>query len=150
MFNRWHAPPADALLRALAARITEADARGELLKHASELTRLIGDVRSELFHYEVRATYDIVRAPGNMVATVTGATLTVEATAATNMPRPSTSTSWTRARSSTRPRSTSRPSARGSRVSWRSRSRGHPRVAGPPSPTLVAWRASRGKVRPVR
>lgn len=34
---------------------------------------------------EVRATYDIVRAPGNMVATVTGATLTVEAMAKTNM-----------------------------------------------------------------
>ncbi len=46
------------LLRALAARITELDARGELLQHAGELMKLIGDVRSELFHYEVRATYD--------------------------------------------------------------------------------------------
>ena len=46
------------LLRGLAARIVELDAAGELLQHAGELTRLIGDVRSELFHYEVRATYD--------------------------------------------------------------------------------------------
>lgn len=48
----------EALLRNLAARIVEMDARGELLKQAGELMRLIGDVRSELFHYEVRATYD--------------------------------------------------------------------------------------------
>jgi hypothetical protein len=46
------------MLRALAARITELDTRGELLSQAVELMRLIGDVRSELFHYEVRATYD--------------------------------------------------------------------------------------------
>lgn len=46
------------LLRTLSARIAELDERGELLHHAGELTRLIGDVRSELFHYEVRATYD--------------------------------------------------------------------------------------------
>ena len=48
----------EALLLALAARIRELHESGELLKHASELTRLIGDVRSELFHYEVRITYD--------------------------------------------------------------------------------------------
>jgi len=48
----------EALLRALAQRILELDASGKLLEHAGELTRLIGDVRSELFHYEVRATYD--------------------------------------------------------------------------------------------
>ena len=48
----------EQLLRALASRITELDAQGTLLRHAGELTRLIGDVRSELFHYEVRATYD--------------------------------------------------------------------------------------------
>jgi hypothetical protein len=48
----------EALLRALAQRILELDAGGKLLDHAGELTRLIGDVRSELFHYEVRATYD--------------------------------------------------------------------------------------------
>ena len=48
----------EALLVALAARITELSARGELLRHAGELNKLIGDVRSELFHYEVRVTYD--------------------------------------------------------------------------------------------
>ena len=46
------------LLRALAVRIEELDARGELLTHAAELMKLTGDLRSELFHYEVRATYD--------------------------------------------------------------------------------------------
>ena len=46
------------LLRTLSARIAELDECGELLHHAGELTRLIGDIRSELFHYEVRATYD--------------------------------------------------------------------------------------------
>ena len=48
----------EALLRALAQRIQELDAQKKLLEHAGELTQLIGDVRSELFHYEVRATYD--------------------------------------------------------------------------------------------
>ena len=48
----------EGLLRQLAARIIEMDARGELLMQAGELMRLIGDVRTELFHYEVRATYD--------------------------------------------------------------------------------------------
>ncbi len=48
----------EALLRTLAKRITELNERDELLRHAGELMRLIGDVRSELFHYEVRATYD--------------------------------------------------------------------------------------------
>ena len=48
----------EGLLRNLAARIVDMDARGELLSQAGELMRLIGDVRTELFHYEVRATYD--------------------------------------------------------------------------------------------
>ena len=48
----------EALLRALAERIRELDVEGKLLAQAGELMRLIGDVRSELFHYEVRATYD--------------------------------------------------------------------------------------------
>jgi hypothetical protein len=46
------------LLRALAKRIQELDKDGLLLQAAPELTRIIGDVRSELFHYEVRVTYD--------------------------------------------------------------------------------------------
>ncbi len=46
------------LLRQLAARIDSLDRQGELLGHVSELLRLMGDARSELFHYEVRSTYD--------------------------------------------------------------------------------------------
>ena len=48
----------EILLRELAARIGKLDGRGELLRYAGELTKRIGDIRSELFHYEVRATYD--------------------------------------------------------------------------------------------
>ena len=58
VYDQGRARNLEALLRALAARILELDAEGALLKHAGELTKLIGDVRSELFHYEVRATYD--------------------------------------------------------------------------------------------
>lgn len=50
----------ERMLRALSERIRELDAHGpgRLLAGAGELMRLLGDVRSELFHYEVRATYD--------------------------------------------------------------------------------------------
>jgi hypothetical protein len=47
-----------ALLRALAARIAELDRTGHLLESAPELQELLGNARSELFHYEVRSTYD--------------------------------------------------------------------------------------------
>ena len=46
------------LLRALARRIEELDRAGQLLRGAPELLQLMGDARSELFHYEVRITYD--------------------------------------------------------------------------------------------
>ena len=46
------------LLRALANRITELDRAGRLLDAAPELQQLLGNARSELFHYEVRRTYD--------------------------------------------------------------------------------------------
>jgi PAS domain-containing protein len=46
------------LLRALAARIAELDRTGHLLESAPELQELLGNARSELFHYEVRSTYD--------------------------------------------------------------------------------------------
>jgi hypothetical protein len=46
------------LLRALADRIRELDARDALLEDVPALQRRLGDLRSELFHYEVRATYD--------------------------------------------------------------------------------------------
>jgi hypothetical protein len=48
----------EALLVQLAARIKELEREGALLQHVVELTMLIGEVRSELFHYEVRVTYD--------------------------------------------------------------------------------------------
>src|SRR6266702_577826 len=47
-----------ALLRALARRIAELDRDGQLLDAAPELQQLFGNARSELFHYEVRRTYD--------------------------------------------------------------------------------------------
>jgi hypothetical protein len=46
------------LLRRLAQRIRELDEAGQLLRGAPELIRLMGDARSESFHYEVRSTYD--------------------------------------------------------------------------------------------
>lgn len=46
------------LLRALANRIQELDRLGQLLGGAPELLRMMGDARTELFHYEVRSTYD--------------------------------------------------------------------------------------------
>ena len=47
-----------ALLRALAERIQELDRTNGLLDAAPELQKLFGNARSELFHYEVRSTYD--------------------------------------------------------------------------------------------
>ena len=46
------------MLRALAERILELDRSDRLLQNVPELLRRMGDVRSELFHYEVRSTYD--------------------------------------------------------------------------------------------
>jgi hypothetical protein len=48
----------EALLRALAGRIRDLDREGKLLSDPGELLRLMGDIRSELFSYEVRATFD--------------------------------------------------------------------------------------------
>lgn len=45
------------LLRELAERIRALDDEA-LLAAGPQLLKLIGDVRSELFHYEVRSTYD--------------------------------------------------------------------------------------------
>jgi hypothetical protein len=58
LYDEGRARNLEAMLVALAERIRTLHADGQLLRHAGELTRLIGDVRSELFHYEVRATYD--------------------------------------------------------------------------------------------
>ena len=57
-YDEGRARNLEALLRALAERIHELDRQGRLLEDAGDLMRLIGDVRSELFHYEVRITYD--------------------------------------------------------------------------------------------
>jgi hypothetical protein len=57
-YDEGRARNLEALLRALAERILELDREGRLLGEAGELMKLTGDVRSELFHYEVRATYD--------------------------------------------------------------------------------------------
>ena len=57
-YDEGRARNLESLLVALAERIQQLHARGLLLGHAHELMKLIGDVRSELFHYEVRATYD--------------------------------------------------------------------------------------------
>ena len=46
------------LLRALAARIRELEGDADLLRAGPELIKMMGDARSELFHYEVRHTYD--------------------------------------------------------------------------------------------
>lgn len=47
-----------AMLRALAERIQALDRAGQLLERGPELQKLLGNARSELFHYEVRLTYD--------------------------------------------------------------------------------------------
>src|SRR5206468_10925259 len=52
-----------ALLRALAERIQELDRTGRLLDAAPELQKLLGNARSESFHYEVRTTYDTPDVP---------------------------------------------------------------------------------------
>jgi hypothetical protein len=45
-------------LRELAERIQQLDQEGGLLAAVPELIKRMGDLRSELFHYEVRQTYD--------------------------------------------------------------------------------------------
>jgi hypothetical protein len=57
-YDEGRARNLEALMRSLADRIRELDGQGRLLEQAGELMRLIGDIRSELFHYEVRITYD--------------------------------------------------------------------------------------------
>ena len=47
-----------ALLQALAARIQDLQAHEDLRHAGPQLMKLMGDARSELFHYEVRCTYD--------------------------------------------------------------------------------------------
>jgi hypothetical protein len=58
IYSKERAERLEAMLRALAERIVELDRAGQLLAGAPELLQHMGDVRSELFHYEVRSTYD--------------------------------------------------------------------------------------------
>ena len=58
VYDQGRADRLAALLRALAERIRDLDRAGQLLSGAPELLRMMGDARSELFHYEVRSTYD--------------------------------------------------------------------------------------------
>ena len=57
-YDEGRARNLEAMLVELANRIVDLKGQGTLLGHAGELMKLIGDIRSELFHYEVRATYD--------------------------------------------------------------------------------------------
>ena len=47
-----------AMLRGLAERITLLDAEGRLLQETPALLRELGEIRAELFRYEVRSTFD--------------------------------------------------------------------------------------------
>lgn len=58
IYSKERADRLREMLRALAERILELDRGGQLLAGAPELLQTMGDVRSELFHYEVRSTYD--------------------------------------------------------------------------------------------
>ena len=58
IYSKERAEELRAMLRALADRIVELDQTRQLLAAAPELLQRMGDVRSELFHYEVRSTYD--------------------------------------------------------------------------------------------
>jgi hypothetical protein len=58
VYGKERAERLAALLLSLAARIQELDRSGQLLRGGPELLRMMGDARSELFHYEVRSTYD--------------------------------------------------------------------------------------------
>jgi hypothetical protein len=58
VYGKERAERLAALLLSLAARIQELDRNGQLLRGGPELLRMMGDARSELFHYEVRSTYD--------------------------------------------------------------------------------------------
>ncbi len=58
IYGRERSERLEALLRDFADRILQLDRDGRLLKDVPALLRALGDIRSELFHYEVRSTYD--------------------------------------------------------------------------------------------
>jgi len=58
IYGKDRADRLEELLRELAERIAALDSAGGLLGAVPELIRRLGELRSELFHYEVRRTYD--------------------------------------------------------------------------------------------
>lgn len=58
IYGRERSERLEGLLRDLADRIRRLDQDGRLLAEVPALLRALGDIRSELFHYEVRSTYD--------------------------------------------------------------------------------------------
>lgn len=58
VYGEARAEHLEDLLRFIAKQIGAWDRDGVLLAQAPELLRLLGEARSELFHYEVRCTYD--------------------------------------------------------------------------------------------
>lgn len=57
-YGRERAARLAAMLRELAERIRALETDAALLGAVPELLQRLGDLRTELFHYEVRATYD--------------------------------------------------------------------------------------------
>lgn len=57
-YDEHRARNLEAMLLAVAQRIVELQAGGALLAHAGELLQHFGTLRSELFTYQVRCTYD--------------------------------------------------------------------------------------------
>jgi hypothetical protein len=57
-YDPRHAERLVEMLRELARRIQTLDREGALLGEAPQLQRALGDVRAELFRYEVRHTFD--------------------------------------------------------------------------------------------
>jgi hypothetical protein len=58
IWGRERSERLELLLREFADQIRRLDLDGKLLTDVPALLRALGDIRSELFHYEVRSTYD--------------------------------------------------------------------------------------------
>jgi hypothetical protein len=58
IWGRERSERLELLLREFADQIRRLDQDGKLLTDVPALLRALGDIRSELFHYEVRSTYD--------------------------------------------------------------------------------------------
>ncbi len=65
IYGRERSKRLELLLQDFADRIRRLDQDGKLLADIPALLRVLGDIRSELFHYEVRSTYDSPEVAGN-------------------------------------------------------------------------------------